>query len=556
MTWQPGTIHWPSRNDDDDAYLRAADWYRRYLTYFPEDPDSAERNYLLADILFELELFAQASREYQRTAYHYGMHQRAAAAAYAGLLSARAHVDTVADADRQAARTDVIDQSLRFASTFPSHEQALPVLTKMGEEQFAAGQRQAALVIAGAVLYWQPQASPEQQKIAWTIVAHANFERERYAYAEQAYLQLAPVTVDAAARQEVDARIAASVYRQAEQARATGNDQLAVEEFLRVAEVAPESEFVSNALFDAAALQIKQQRWEQAVAVLQRFRRQFPQHGLAEDAAQKLALAYREAGQTMSAAAEFEALAGRSAVDQPVRREALWEAAELYAAVDSVADQRRVYAQIVAEYPEPFDESLEAQLQLAELANQANDLRARNHWLNQIITADARAGAARTVRSRTLAAEATLELAEPARNSFRAVELKIPLQESLKTKKTRMEYALAAYGAAADYGVAEVTTAATYEIAELYFALSQALLNSERPKGLTTEELEQYDILLEEQAFPFEEQAIDILVANTERTREGIYNEWVRKSFTRLAVLMPARYAKPERSERLVAILD
>ena len=176
--------------------------------------------------------------------------------------------------------------------------------------------------------------------------------------------------------------------------------------------------------------------------------------------------------------------------------------------------------------------------------------------MNAIVTADAQAGTARTDRSKTLAARASLELAAPVRDAFLAVKLTVPLKKSLQLKKKRMEYALAAYGGTADYGVGEVTTAATYEIADLYYQLSQDLMASERPEGLNDEELEQYDILLEEQAFPFEEQAIDILMTNTARTQDGIYDEWVRKSFARLAQLMPARFAKSERSERLVAIID
>jgi hypothetical protein len=60
------------------------------------------------------------------------------------------------------------------------------------------------------------------------------------------------------------------------------------------------------------------------------------------------------------------------------------------------------------------------------------------------------------------------------------------------------------------------------------------------------EELEQYDILLEEQAFPFEEKAIEIHEANAARAREDVYDEWVQKSFDALARLKPARYAKAE----------
>ena len=119
-------------------------------------------------------------------------------------------------------------------------------------------------------------------------------------------------------------------------------------------------------------------------------------------------------------------------------------------------------------------------------------------------------------------------------------------------RQQRMEEALAAYGKAADYGIAEVTTAANYEIAELYHALSKDLYASERPPELTADELEQYDILLEEQAFPFEEEAIELHETNAARTTEGVYDEWVRKSFAALVELLPGRYAKAEIGETLV----
>ena len=84
-----------------------------------------------------------------------------------------------------------------------------------------------------------------------------------------------------------------------------------------------------------------------------------------------------------------------------------------------------------------------------------------------------------------------------------------------------MEASLAAYSRAGAYGVAEVTTAASYAMADLYRDLASALLVSERPAGLTAEELEQYDLLLEEQAYPFEERAIGIHETNTHRAAEA-----------------------------------
>ena len=42
-------------------YGQAAHWYRSYLTSFPDAPDSAGTNYLLADALFESHQYAQAA---------------------------------------------------------------------------------------------------------------------------------------------------------------------------------------------------------------------------------------------------------------------------------------------------------------------------------------------------------------------------------------------------------------------------------------------------------------------------------------------------------------
>jgi hypothetical protein len=125
----------------------------------------------------------------------------------------------------------------------------------------------------------------------------------------------------------------------------------------------------------------------------------------------------------------------------------------------------------------------------------------------------------------------------------------------MKVKRTAMEAVIEAYTEAADYGIAEVTTAATFRLAEIYETFGSDLMDSERPADLDEAALEQYEFLLEEQAFPFEEKAIDLYKANADRTVDGIYDEWVIKSFERLAGLMPARYAKEERSEDVVTNL-
>ncbi len=68
-------------------YQEAAKWYRSYLTSFPDDPDSAVTNYLLADTFFESKQYLDAAQQYENTAYSYGSHAKAADAGYAALVS-------------------------------------------------------------------------------------------------------------------------------------------------------------------------------------------------------------------------------------------------------------------------------------------------------------------------------------------------------------------------------------------------------------------------------------------------------------------------------------
>ena len=204
------------------------------------------------------------------------------------------------------------------------------------------------------------------------------------------------------------------------------------------------------------------------------------------------------------------------------------------------------WANFVQRYPEPVAPAIEARQKLADFAALSHDAAGRQRWLEAIVAADSTAGSDRTDRTRYLAAWASLELATPARDAFYAIQLTAPLKKSLAAKKAAMEAAVKAYSSTAEYAVAEVTTAATFELAELYRRLGKDILESERPAGLDADALEQYVTLLEEQAYPFEEKAIEVHAVNAARTGSGVYDEWVRKSFAALAGLMPARYGKTE----------
>jgi hypothetical protein len=141
--------------------------------------------------------------------------------------------------------------------------------------------------------------------------------------------------------------------------------------------------------------------------------------------------------------------------------------------------------------------------------------------LDALDVADRAAGAERSDRTKYLAATAALELARPLDTAARAIRLALPLEKSFADKRKALEAALSGYGRAEEYGIAQVTTASVFAMADLYRDLGKALLESDRPRNLDAEELEQYDVLLEEQAFPFEEKAIGIHERNARLAAQG-----------------------------------
>lgn len=538
-------------------YQEAARYYRKYLAYFPGEPDTANTNFLLAEILFESEQFDEATDEYERTAYAYPDHERSAEAGYAAILSYREHEKSLSGAAKDAWHKRYLDSGLKFADTYPQHPESGAVLTTVAEDLFAQNEFDLAIAVGQAVVAKQPPVEAPLARTAWTVIAHSQFDLENFAMAEDAYYQLRSYTPvdDMTATQEIKDRIASSIYKQGEQARDAGDLETAVTHFRRLGQAVPDSDIRVTAEYDAAAALINLSAWDRAAGVLEEFRQAYPDSEFADDVTQKLAVSYLNSGRGIEAAQEFERIAVAESSSEDVRREALWKAADLYKGTGTISSEQRVLQDIIARYPNPIAESIEGRFRLLEIARANGDQAAVTSRLQELIRVDATAGAQRSDRTKYLAAKASLELAEPALRKFTVVKLSQPLAESMKLKRSLMEDVIKEYTMAADYGVAEVTTAATFRLGEVYEMFSTDLMGSERPANLDEAALEQYELLLEEQIYPFEEKAIDLYKANADRAPNGVYDEWVKKSFERLASLMPARYAKVERSEDVVTAL-
>jgi hypothetical protein len=215
-----------------------------------------------------------------------------------------------------------------------------------------------------------------------------------------------------------------------------------------------------------------------------------------------------------------------------------------------------VYSRYVEQYPKPVETAAETRFKIAEIHKGRNDQLRYREQLEAIVRVDADAGSERTDRTRNLAGRASLVLSEPLYEHFAALKLVQPFEQSLQEKRRAMDAALGAFGNLVAYEVGEVTAAATFYMAEVYSNFSRSLVESERPAGLSAGDLQDYELALEEEAFPLEEKAIAVHEKNLELMSGGIYNGWTEKSLARLAVLKPGRYAKFEISSGFLGSID
>ena len=537
-------------------YAEASRWYREFLDSFHSDPEAAPLNYQLADLLRENGDQAGAAREYERTAYDYPLHEKAAAAGYAAIYAHREYLKTVSAEARDAARRDTVNSSLKFADTFPQHEHAAVVLGAAAEDLYDMKDFALARSSAQKLIDSFPNAAPSVRRTAWVVVAHSSFDLAEYQPAEQAYTRVLEVTPqDDKSRPALVENLAASIYKQGEQANELGEYRAAADHFLRVRQAAPTSKICAGAQYDAGAALIRLKDWTAAADVLDTFRRTYPGHELEKEATKQLAIVHREAGQLSQAAAEYERVAAESESAE-MRAEALLLAGDLYEQSKSVDRALDVYSRYVEQFPKPVETAVETRFKIAEIFKARSDEARYHEQLKEIVRIDAAAGSERTDRTRNVAARSALVLSEELYERFAAVKLLQPFERSLQDKRVAMDTAIKAFDNLVAYEVGEVTAAATFYMAEVYSNFSRSLVESERPAGLSGADLQKYEDAIEEEAFPFEEKAIAVHEKNLELMPEGIYNAWTEKSLARLAVLKPGRYAKSELSSGFLGSID
>ncbi len=586
-----GVIKQGHRSKIISAYNEANIWYKQLIANFPNDEQISKTRFYLADSFYESEQYAQAAKLYRMIAYP-EMDKSGAVdtfandAGYALILTVDAIDSTQLNKENQQLLiAKQLQAKIMFLSNFTADKRILSVRHELVKQYYKIEQYPLAIENALLALESPLQQSDKQINFSLSVIADSYYTLENYPEAERYYLRLLDGKLNKKRKTDVIEQLAASIYQQAKlqltpleqklaqqqnkanslaknsavevnnnqiEAEVLANRKLAIKHFLRLLAKAKLSSLSLNVQYELASLYLAIKQWPDAIEALTQFQLLYPKHELNADIDTKLAYAFQQSEQWQKAANKLRDI-WQTQPKTEATRTMLWLAATLYQkANDSkqVLDTYRLYAH---EYPMPLTNFIEASLVLSDLYLEKGEPNKRKYWLTKLITADADGGEHRTSRTQFLAATATLEFANNIMHEFEAVKLKLPLFKSLKQKRQLLDQALLAYRTTANYNLAEFTTIANFRTAELYHQLAKDLMASERPEELNALELEQYNILLEEQSFPFEDKAIAIHEVNAKRAYQGTYDEWVKNSFTVLAALLPGRYNK---HEYVVEVID
>ena len=533
------------KSKKQEDYEKAIAWSQRFLKDFPRAIEAAKVNFLLAEGLYELKRYDAAAREYEKTAYAYPLHAHTQDAAYNLLLTQ----ETLS----QLKATEMGAAILKFSERFPQDPRAPDLLLKATQLAAHQGDYKVAREYAQKILATQPQGPTRYA--AQKLIATSYFEQEDYAQAAQELKGLlsnsSGLQIPKKDQEELHTLLASSLYKQAEVQKQKGLLPEAAKGFLSIHDLMPDTEVAANALLDGAILQAKLGQEEEAILNLKQYLETYPRSPHQDQAREQLALLYEKKGRYQEAIQQYEKLATSTSGGKDSQGTAEWLLA-IARLSEKTRDWPRTYRTLLvaAEALPPGDErALEAVYQAARAKEQMGDTQQAQILLGKVLERYGQQPSP-TPRMAYVAAQASYGLGEERLKQFMSVRLTAPLESSLEKKRQLLKETVDYYSRTVDLKVPEYITAATYKVGVLFENFRNALLESERPTGLTAQQLEQYNFLLEEQAYPFEEKAITAYETNVRRAQEGgLYDEWIQRSYQRLAQILPAKYARDEMDE-------
>lgn len=540
---------------DSVEYAAAIEWYSDYMQKFAEFPRAQNVQFYLGECYYETGKFDKAADAYYDLLIEYPESEFGETAAYNRILaynhlySKNAAVDTadfflfnflgkskegVAILKARSRRQAQLMQACNdFYIYYPRSEKVNEVLMSLAQMLFELEQFDLAKEAYAEVML-EPAGNPFLTK-AYYLTAQCEFSQGNYTAAESWWQQLQEMFPDSTQYIErANKMIASSKFRRAEQYLASGDSLQAAREFVRVAETAPDSTIAERALFKAAEQYEQLGKTELAVSHYERMLKQYPQSKLVDEALFKAGILCEDQQNWQRAAANYLSIYRHDRFSNYADR-SLFAAARCHETAKEYGQARKLYGEYTETYVQDPERFIEAAFRKAEIAFYLNNFEAAKDDLEFVISSHEKFSKQKIQVDDYFVANAQYLLAEISFERFEKIQLKPPLERTLRKKQQLFQQVVKDYADAAKYRVADWTTASSFKIGQTFEAFADALLASPRPKNLSADDLDKYNETLWQRVLPFKEKAKKAYESNLKNAREnGIRNQWILQSEKRL----------------------
>ncbi|MDF1535536.1 MAG: tetratricopeptide repeat protein [bacterium] len=334
-----------------------------------------------------------------------------------------------------------------------------------------------------------------------------------------------------------------SLFKYAEELSEKGEFTEAAERFEAIHRQFPDSDVAQVSLYNAGKLYRNMGLERKATNLFETLAASYTESEFASEALQMSVLILEALGDPLKAAEDSMALAARS--EGKEKAAALLKAAQLYSGGNDPARAASARSEYLTLYPEPVGE------RSRELYLLGRDLETLGMW------ADAKTAYLDNVQLQkdnpgeqdvtAFAARSQLRIAERSFEEYDAYHIGPPVEDTVVRKRELLQAVIREFVAAGNYRTSDVITASNFFIGRALELFKEDILASPVPPGLDQEAREEYDLLLQEMAFPFEEKALNAYRVNIKRSVTlEMLDPWIEKTYERMAELAPWAYQRDE----------
>jgi len=527
------------KTKDPKEYEKTIALYQKMLAYFPEGEKAYETRFLFAECLYESGRLEQAASQYEQVANveTFARYRDKAASKRIQCLEAlradeRIDVDTLLVAYQDYLRMD------------PESEKAIPILFKQGEILFNAGRYSQSALIFREIIETHPKHKDVLR--AWILELEALFEGGQYETLELRARDLEQQPFDLTEKQKnrTEHLLRFAQFQQARADQEAGSYLLAAERFERLVEEAPQIEIAPDALFNAAICYEKAGDPSKAAACHEKIVLYYPSSEHYADSLLAPLAHYEKTEQWDRLLLHLEKLYQKDP-RSPLAKETLYKLGKRFYRNENYLKARQIFTRYAQHYPTDTSRKLEIAYLEALMSEAEGHTQDAMQGYRRFLKAYGKAKASEpslTVDPLYLAT-ARFRTLDPVYAEYLSVQLKAPLRKNLARKQSLLDRVVSGYMETVKSGAGEYALASAFRVGEAYQDFWKSLLTSEMPRGLSEEEKRVYQELLKEQGAPYREKALTSYEVTLKKAQDkGVFNEWVLKTYNRLASLDPDRY--------------